>query len=324
MLKQLFIIYALSFSSILFSQELSLKVTGVSGLSFIENTEINKYLRVFRGSEIHKEYRLKIQSNSQVEITINRQGDKVGTIKCLENTTLLVNPSIYKKEDYRLSLSLLGGYIEVSIDKNIESIVEIHTANTSSIVKGTQFEVAFAEDGSSIVLLKEGLIDIFTDDEERILNPKEAYINNIEKNSKVVKQDSDNNTIVFLNRCEESSRENYFLTIENLMQAMENISYNNDLLPIPIENLNVNEETIKNMEMKMYRMLAANEGYYNSIVKLIDSYPQEKNEMITYGRKSYSLYYANQRALAKMNSSIMKTREKFDKIKRKFDERVYK
>ena len=44
--------------------------------------------------------------------------------------------------------------------------------------------------------------------------------------------------------------------------------------------------------------------------------------MIAYARKSLTIYTANQKAISKMNTSVTKTREKFDRIRRKFDERM--
>ncbi|WP_295157029.1 FecR family protein [uncultured Brachyspira sp.] len=326
MLNRIFlssIFFALLLSSILLSQDISFKVTEISGLAFIEKTDINKSLRAFRGSEVHSEYRLRTTSNTQAELTLNRRGDKMGTIIVPQNTILLVNAPISK--DYNIiSISLLEGYISVDINKNIGSLIEIHTPTTTSIVKGTSFEVAFAEDGSTIVVLKEGAIDVVTDNDERVLNPREAYISTIDDKSELFNQNSDSDPIVFLNRGEEASREDSIYTIENLMNAMENISYNNN----NNNNFNINssieesEGRIKNLEMKHYRMIAANEGYYNTIVKLINLYPDKKNEMIPYSRKLLTLYTANQRAISKMGSSVMKTREKFNTIKKKFDERM--
>lgn len=317
------ILFALSFSNILLSQDISFKVTGISGIAFIEKTDINKSLRAFRGSEVHNEYRLRTISNTQVELTLSRRGDKIGEIIVPQNTIILVNPPILK-DDNTISLSLLEGYISVSIIKNIGASIEIHTANTSSIVKGTEFEVAFAENGSSIVILKEGNVDVVTDNDETILNPKEAYINTIDNNYKVVNQNSDSDPIVFLNRGEEDSREDFLYTIENLMTAMENIPYsdNDNFISFTSMEMEENEKKIKELELKQQRMTAANEGYYNTIIKLINLNSDKKNEMISYARKSLSIYMANQRAITKMNNAVYRTREKFDRIKRKFDERM--
>ena len=169
-------------SDFLFSQEMSFKITGISGTAFIEKAD--KSLRAFRGSEVHSEYKLKTSSNSQVEIVISKNGDKIGNITVYENAILLVNPSIYKNNNDKISLSLLEGYIKVNIQKNAGNVAEIHTANTSAIVRGTEFEVAFAEDGSSIVLLSEGAVDIITDEDKKNLSPKEAFIKTMDDNLK--------------------------------------------------------------------------------------------------------------------------------------------
>lgn len=316
----LLIILALSFSS-LFAQDISFKITGISGLAFIEKTDINKSLKAFRGSEIHKEYRLRTTSNSQVEISLNMRGEKIGDITVPQNTILLVNPPLYK-DDTRISLSLLEGYIKVNIIKDLGSSVEVHTANTSSVVKGTQFEVAFAEDGSTIVVLSEGNVDVFTDKDESVLNPKEAYINTIDDKSRIVKQNSDSDPVVFLNRGEENSRQDYIYTVENLLTALENVSYDDGYNFVSPVNIEDGEKAINSMEMKQYRMLAANEGYYNTIIKLINLDEEKKREMVPYARRSLSLYMANQRAISKMNSKINRSRDKFDRIKKKFDERM--
>ncbi|WP_300754195.1 FecR domain-containing protein [uncultured Brachyspira sp.] len=319
------ILFALSLSNILLSQNISFKVTGISGIAFIEKTDINKSLRAFRGSEVHSEYRLRTISNTQVELTLSRRGDKIGEITVPQNTIILVNPPL-TKDDSTISLSLLEGYISVSIIKDMGTSIEIHTANTSSIVKGTEFEVAFAENGSSIVILKDGNVDIVTDNDETVLNPKEAYINTIDNNYKVVNQNSDSDPIVFLNRGEEDSREDFVYTIENLITAMENIPNNNNnednFVSFTSMEMEENEKKIKELELKQQRMTAANEGYYNTIIKLINLNSDKKNEMISYARKSLSIYMANQRAISKMNNAVYKTREKFDRIKRKFDERM--
>ena len=256
----LLIILALSFSS-LFSQDISFKVTGISGLAFIEKMDINKSLRAFRGSEIHREYRLRTTSNTQVEVSLTRRGDKIGEIIVPQNTILLVNAPIYK-DDNRVSLSLLEGYIKVNITKDLGSSVEVHTANTSSVVKGTEFEVAFAEDGSTIVVLSEGNIDVFTDKDEAVLNPKQAYINTIYDKSSIVKQSTDSDPVVFLNRGEEVSREDYINTLETLLTALESVSYEDDYDSFTsLVSAEDGEKAINNMEMKQYRMVAANEGY---------------------------------------------------------------
>ena len=303
----------------LFSQETSFKITGISGTAFIEKAD--KSLRAFRGSEVHSEYKLKTSSNSQVEIVISKNGDKIGNITVYENAILLVNPSIYKNNNDKISLSLLEGYIKVNIQKNAGNVAEIHTANTSAIVRGTEFEVAFAEDGSSIVLLSEGAVDIITDEDKKNLSPKEAFIKTMDDKSKIIKQNSESDPRIFLNRGEEISRADSVSTIENLINAMENISQE-DVNLISALNNEYNEKYINDMEMKRYRMLAANEGYYNAIVKLINLDPEKKVEMTPYARKSLALYGANQRAINKMNSAIIKNREKFDKIRKDFDKKI--
>lgn len=307
-------------SAFLFSQDATFKVTGITGVAFIEKAD--KSLRVFRGSEIHSEYKLRTSSDSQAEITIAKNGDKIGNITVNENTILLVNPPIYKNASSKISLSLLEGYIKVNIQKDIGNIVEIHTANTSAIVRGTEFEVAFAENGSSIVLLSEGSVDIVTDDDEKILSPKQAYIKTMDEESKIIKQNVESDPRVFLNRGEEISRANSMSTIENLINAMENISQEEVAYVSPLNNEAYNDKYINDMEMKRYRMLAANEGYYNTIIKLINLEPDKKIEMTAYARKSLALYGANQRAINKMNSAIIKNREKFDKIRKDFDVKI--
>ena len=307
-------------SAFLFSQDATFKVTGITGVAFIEKAD--KSLRVFRGSEIHSEYKLRTSSDSQAEITIAKNGDKIGNITVNENTILLVNPPIYKNASSKISLSLLEGYIKVNIQKDIGNIVEIHTANTSAIVRGTEFEVAFAENGSSIVLLSEGSVDIITDDDEKILSPKQAYIKTMDEESKIIKQNLESDPRVFLNRGEEISRANSMSTIENLINAMENISQEEVAYVSPLNNEAYNDKYINDMEMKRYRMLAANEGYYNTIIKLINLEPEKKIEMTAYARKSLALYGANQRAINKMNSAIIKNREKFDKIRKDFDVKI--
>ena len=307
-------------SAFLFSQDATFKVIGITGVAFIEKAD--KSLRVFRGSEIHSEYKLRTSSDSQAEITIAKNGDKIGNITVNENTILLVNPPIYKNASSKISLSLLEGYIKVNIQKDIGNIVEIHTANTSAIVRGTEFEVAFAENGSSIVLLSEGSVDIITDDDEKILSPKQAYIKTMDEESKIIKQNVESDPRVFLNRGEEISRANSMSTIENLINAMENISQEEVAYVSPLNNEAYNDKYINDMEMKRYRMLAANEGYYNTIIKLINLEPDKKIEMTAYARKSLALYGANQRAINKMNSAIIKNREKFDKIRKDFDVKI--
>lgn len=307
-------------SNFLFSQGAILQVMGISGVAFIEKSD--KSLRVFRGSVIHSEYKLRTSSNSQAEITITKNGDKIGNITVYENTILLVNPSIYKNNNGKISLSLLEGYIKVNIQKNVGNIAEIHTANTSAVVRGTEFEVAFAEDGSSIVLLSEGAVDIVTDDDEKILSPKEAFIKTMDDESKIIKQNSESDPRIFLNRGEEISRADSISTIENLINAMENISQEDVNFVSALNNEEYNDKYINDMEMKRYRMLAANEGYYNAIVKLINLEPNKKVEMTPYARKSLALYGANQRAINKMNSAIVKNREKFDKIRKDFDAKI--
>lgn len=307
-------------SNFLFSQDTYFKVTGILGIAFLE--KMDKSLRVFRGSEIHREYKLKTSSNSQVEITITKNGNKIGNITVHENSILLVNPPIYKNDNNKISLSLLEGYIKVNIQKDIGNIVEIHTANTSAIVRGTEFEVAFAENGSSIVLLSEGTVDIVTDDDKKILSPKEAYIKTMDEESKIIKQNAESDPRIFLNRGEEISRADSLSTIESLINAMENISQEETSYISTLNNEAYNDKYINDMEMKRYRMLAANEGYYNTIIKLINLEPEKKAEMSPYARKSLALYGANQRSINKMNSAIIKNREKFDKIRKEFDVKI--
>ena len=102
---------------------------------------------------------------------------------------------------------------------------------------------------------------------------------------------------------------------------MGKLYFNNENF-VSLVNVEESEKQLKDMELKQYRMIAANEGYYNTIIKLINLEPSKKNEMIAYARKSLTIYTANQKAISKMNTSVTKTREKFDRIRRKFDERM--
>ena len=108
------ILFALLFSNTLLPQDISFKVTEISGLAFIEKTDISRTLRAFRGSEVHSDYRLRTSSNTQAELTLTRRGDKVGTIIVPQNTIILIN-STSEKDDNTISLSLLAGYMKVNI-----------------------------------------------------------------------------------------------------------------------------------------------------------------------------------------------------------------
>ena len=169
--------------------------------------------------------------------------------------------------------------------------------------------------------MSEGAVDIITDEDKKNLSPKEAFIKTMDDKSKIIKQNSESDPRIFLNRGEEISRADSVSTIENLINAMENISQE-DVNLISALNNEYNEKYINDMEMKRYRMLAANEGYYNTIIKLINLEPDKKIEMTAYARKSLALYGANQRAINKMNSAIIKNREKFDKIRKDFDVKI--
>ena len=318
LLLNIFILFS---SNMLFSQDITFRVTGISGVAFIEKSD--KSLRVFRGSEIHKGYKLTTQSNTTAEITVLENGNNIGTISLNENSMMMVNDSSY--ENSYISLSLLHGYFTVNIENNYQ----VHTANVSSIVgfdnTASKVEFAFSEDGSTIVIPVNTKVSVYTDNDERILNPREVYIVGFDGNNRVVKQGSDTDPLVFLNRGEENARQDSTSTIEGLISAMEDISHNDITLvsAVSLTDVDNGEKDINALEMKKNRMIAGNEGYYNSIVRLINSDSVSKNEMIPYARKSLGLYSANQRAISKMDSALNRTRDKFNRIKKDFDRKMH-
>ncbi len=314
-------IFILFSSNMLFSQDITFRVTGISGVAFIEKSD--KSLRVFRGSEIHEGYKLTTQSNTTAEITVLKNGNNIGSISLNEKSIMMVN-SVSTEGSY-ISLSLLHGYFTVNIEDNYQ----VHTANVSSIVNfantASKVEVAFSEDGSTIVIPINTTVNVYTDNEEKIINPREVYIADFNGNNRVVKQGSDTDPLVFLNKGEENARLDSTSTIENLISAMEDISQNDIGLvsAVSLTDVDNGEKDIDALEMKKNRMIAGNEGYYNSIVRLINSDSVSKNEMIPYARKSLGLYSANQRAISKMDSALNRTRDKFNRIKKEFDSKMY-
>ena len=314
-------IFILFSSNMLFSQDITFRITGISGVAFIEKSE--KSLRVFRGSEIHEGYKLITESNTTVEITVLKSGNNIGSVSLNEKSIMMVN-SVSTENSY-ISLSLLHGYFTVNIEDNYQ----VHTANVSTTVSSvntaSKIEVAFSEDGSTIVIPVNTQVNVYTDDDEKIINPREVYIADFDGNNRVVKQGSDTDPLVFLNRGEENARQDSASTIESLISAMENISHNDVALvsAVSFTDINEGEKGIDVLEMKKNRMIAGNEGYYNSIVRLINSDSVSKNEMIPYARKSLGLYSANQRAINKMDSALNRTRDKFNRIKKDFDSKMH-
>ena len=314
-------IFILFSSNMLFSQDITFRITGISGVAFIEKSE--KSLRVFRGSEIHEGYKLITESNTTVEITVLKSGNNIGSVSLNEKSIMMVN-SVSSENSY-ISLSLLHGYFTVNIEDNYQ----VHTANVSTTVSSvntaSKIEVAFSEDGSTIVIPVNTQVNVYTDDDEKIINPREVYIADFDGNNRVVKQGSDTDPLVFLNRGEENARQDSASTIESLISAMENISHNDVALvsAVSFTDINEGEKGIDVLEMKKNRMIAGNEGYYNSIVRLINSDSVSKNEMIPYARKSLGLYSANQRAINKMDSALNRTRDKFNRIKKDFDSKMH-
>ena len=314
-------IFILFSSNMLFSQDITFRITGISGVAFIEKSD--KSLRVFRGSEIHEGYKLSTESNTTVEITVLKNGNNIGNISLNERSIMMVN-SVSAEGSY-ISLSLLYGYFTVDIEDNYQ----VHTANVSSTVSfanaASKIEVAFSEDGSTIVIPINAKVNVYTDNDERVINPREVYIASFDGNNRVVKQGSDTDPLVFLNKGEENAREDSASTIESLISAMEDISQNDIGLvsAVSLTDVDNSEKDIDALEMKKNRMIAGNEGYYSSIVRLINSDSVSKNEMIPYARKSLGLYSANQRAINKMNSALTRTRDKFNRIKKDFDSKMY-
>ena len=315
-------IFILFSSNTLFSQDITFRVTGISGVAFIEKAD--KSLRVFRGSEIHEGYKLTAKSNTTVDITVLKNGNNIGSISLNERSMMMVNSAI-SSEDFYISLSLLHGYFTVSIEDNYQ----VHTANVSSMIRynntPAKVEVAFSEDGSTIVIPINTKVNVYTDNDERVVNPREVYVANFDGNNKVVNQGSDTDPLVFLNRGEENARLDSTSTIESLISAMEDISQNDiaAVSRVSLTDVDNSEKDIYTLEMKKNRMIAGNEGYYSSIVRLINLDSVSKNEMIPYARKSLGLYSANQRAISKMDSALNRTRDKFNRIKKEFDSKMY-
>ena len=154
---------------------------------------------------------------------------------------------------------------------------------------------------------------------------REVYIAEFNGNNRVVKQGSDTDPLVFLNNGEENARLDSTSTIESLISAMEDISQSDaaSVSRVSLTDVDNGEKDIYALEMKRNRMIAGNEGYYSSIVRLINSDSVSKNEMIPYARKSLGLYSANQRAINKMDSALTRTRDKFNRIKKEFDSKMY-
>ena len=163
MLNRIFlsaILFALSFSNILLSQDISFKVTGISGVAFIEKPDINKSLRAFRGSEVHKEYRLRTSADSQVDLTLSRRGDKIGSIVVPQNTIILVNDaSTLTSNDANLIYLDKSSSDATSLNYYVANGFDNSRWNTSAEINGG-YPYLLRDDGSDFVRVVPNSISI--------------------------------------------------------------------------------------------------------------------------------------------------------------------
>ena len=275
-----------------------------------------------------------IVTNENVEIKVTLENDSA-------DDTMYTNPKIkitFPENIETINVKDCKVYFDDELEIDNDSIKSYEnndgTKTLEFKLKGTQtkynnaaakIEVAFSEDGSTIVIPINTKVNVYADNDERIVNPREVYIAEFNGNNRVVKQGSDTDPLVFLNNGEENARLDSTSTIESLISAMEDISQSDaaSVSRVSLTDVDNGEKDIYALEMKRNRMIAGNEGYYSSIVRLINSDSVSKNEMIPYARKSLGLYSANQRAINKMDSALTRTRDKFNRIKKEFDSKMY-
>lgn len=320
------ILLTLFTSGLIYSQNLTVIVSEIKGIAYIEKKDrLNlQSVRAFRGSEIKDNYILRTDNNSQVVITVMQNNVKTSTILLYPSTAILVNKSLFsEKERTKSSISLLNGHIKVNAVNGTGSDTQIHTANSSTLVIGTDFEVAFAEDGSTVVLLNEGKVNVVSEDYSGILKPNETYTSKADGTTSIQNKSEANPSIIMKDSDYKVSSDKEAV-LENLVKAMDGVKTSQNELSKEIVNADKeqNIQVLNEIEKKQHRLLTANEGYYLAITKIVEKESENSKKVLEYAKTGTALYNANNRSVERMNAALLRTQTKFEKAQKEFEEKL--
>lgn len=301
-------------NSLLLSQECSLVIEQIDGIAYIQKKGETDTLRAFRGSIIKKDSIIKTDSSSTIIVSINLDNKIIGKILLTPSSSILLNNMYFSFDNNKMvSISLISGRIEALVQSSDKNNVSIHSATASVLIDKAAFSMKFVEGVVTFVALKDGLLSIETDYDNKDINPYDMHISSYFKPSEV-KHYKYGNDISYdsLFAIEEDLISDSDISLDNYFVFMKDISEKHDMLNRyghPSDNENDMNSFIS-IEVKHHRAIVANEAFYNIIHRTMRESNGNSDEIVEYAKLLLVTYDSNIKLIDKKSNHLKLLRTK--------------
>ena len=301
-------------NSLLLSQECNLIIEKIDGIAYIEKKGATDTLRAFRGSIIEEDSIIRTDSTSMIIVSINVDSKIIGRILLSPASSILLNNMYFSFDNNKMvSISLISGRIEAFVQSSDENNVSIHSATASVFIDKAAFSMQFMESVVTFVALKQGLLSIETDYDNRDINPYDVHISSYFKPSEVknYKYDNDMNyDLVF--SIEEDLMSDDNIAFDKYFIFMKDLSDKHDMLN-RYASLSDNEKDINSfisIEVKHHRAIVANEAFFYIIYRTMRESNKNSDEIVEYAKSLLVTYDSNIKLIDKTSNYLKLSRTK--------------
>ncbi len=301
-------------NSLLLSQECNLIIEKIDGIAYIEKKGATDTLRAFRGSIIEEDSIIRTDSTSMIIVSINVDSKIIGRILLSPASSILLNNMYFSFDNNKMvSISLISGRIEAFVQSSDENNVSIHSATASVFIDKAAFSMQFMESVVTFVALKQGLLSIETDYDNRDINPYDVHISSYFKPSEVknYKYDNDMNyDLVF--SIEEDLMSDDNIAFDKYFIFMKDLSDKHDMLN-RYASLSDNENDINSfisIEVKHHRAIVANEAFFYIIYRTMRESNKNSDEIVEYAKSLLVTYDSNIKLIDKTSNYLKLSRTK--------------
>lgn len=200
------------------AEEIIGTIQEVSGQTIISATGVED-AEAKVGMQIPAGYSVSTKANSKAVLKLVDGS----LITISESSSIVLNEALITPDDSakKSSIGLLFGKIGLKIQKGDGKDVKVHTPTAIAAVRGTEFEVALASDGSTVVGVDEGNVNMATDGGDADLDAGKAGSVTIGDEKKGVSSSSEEESAKFLQDRDEAVKKDPMGAIKTLASRME-------------------------------------------------------------------------------------------------------
>ena len=131
------------------------KVSFIKGVCYVKHEGNNKYKSLDIDNPIFTSDTVKTTEDSRVDIVLTDGS----TVSVMDNSEITINQSMLQKDRFT-NLGILYGTLRLFVKKLSSGAFNINTLLVTAGVRGTEFTMSARDDGSVLVDVKEGVVEV--------------------------------------------------------------------------------------------------------------------------------------------------------------------